>query len=475
MTKASLPSQSTARKVTLTVLVAVLLATVFLLPRFVSDPWVAGDPEALPPVPEASPSAVPPSTAAELRQYRQDSQGVLAEIVGLRDRLQQSAVERWAQADFQLALAQIEIGDENYSYGNYRESLEQFRQARDLLLGIERDGQQVLADAKTEAEAAIETLNPNAASTAIDLAVAMAPADPQVESLRQRADILPRVAALVEAGDEAMERDHFEKAMEAYQQAVDLDPTHQRAKDALAVAQREVTDSAFRAQMSRGFTAMERRDYEAARVAFRQAGRIRPGDPSVRKALEQVDNLESGDFVSVELDRAAGLESREQWREAASIYETLLQRDPSLTDARVRLIPSRVRAELDERLAGYIAEPLRLSNQAEYQTAVTSLQDARGIASPGPRLAGQIAELETLLERASTPVSVLFRSDNLTNVVLYRVANLGQFDQKSVKLRPGKYIAGGSRSGYRDVLIEFTVTGDAPPEPIVVRCEEPVG
>jgi tetratricopeptide (TPR) repeat protein len=475
MTKAPPPGQTTTRKVTLIVLVAVALATVFVLPQFVSDPWVAGDPEALPPVPEASPSAVPPSTAAELKQYRQDSQGILAEIVSLRDRLQQSAVERWAQADFQQALAQIEIGDESYSYGNYRESLEQFKQARELLLKIELEGQQVLADAKAEAETAIESLNPNAASTAIGLAVAMAPEDPQVESLRQRADLLPRVAALVEVGDEAMERDHFEKAREAYQQAVGLDPAHQRANEALAAAQGEVTDSAFRAQMSRGFSAMERQDYDTARAAFRQAGRIQPGDPSVRKALEQVDNLESGDYVSTELERAASLESREQWREAVSIYETLLQRDPSLTDARVRLIPSQVRAELDERLAGYIAEPLKLSSQAEFQAAVTTLEDARGIASPGPHLAGQIVELENLVKRASTPVSVLFRSDHQTRVILYRVADLGQFDQKSVKLRPGKYIAAGSRSGYRDVLVEFTVTGDAPPEPIVVRCDEPIG
>jgi tetratricopeptide (TPR) repeat protein len=475
MTKAPPPGQTTTRKVTLIVLVAVALATVFVLPQFVSDPWVAGDPEALPPVPEASPSAVPPSTAAELKQYRQDSQGILAEIVSLRDRLQQSAVERWAQADFQQALAQIEIGDESYSYGNYRESLEQFKQARELLLKIELEGQQVLADAKAEAETAIESLNPNAASTAIGLAVAMAPEDPQVESLRQRADLLPRVAALVEVGDEAMERDHFEKAREAYQQAVGLDPAHQRANEALAAAQGEVTDSAFRAQMSRGFSAMERQDYDTARAAFRQAGRIQPGDPSVRKALEQVDNLESGDYVSTELERAASLESREQWREAVSIYETLLQRDPSLTDARVRLIPSQVRAELDERLAGYIAEPLKLSSQAEFQAAVTTLEDARGIASPGPHLAGQIVELENLVKRASTPVSVLFRSDHQTRVILYRVADLGQFDQKSVQLRPGKYIAAGSRNGYRDVLVEFTVTGDAPAEPIVVRCEEPVG
>jgi tetratricopeptide (TPR) repeat protein len=459
----------------LIVLLAAVLSTVFLLPQFVTEPWVASDAEQLPPVPEASPSAVAPSTAAELKEYRQKSQGVLAEIVAQRDRLQQAAVERWAQADFEQALALIEAGDASYSYGDYRESLEQFRQARELLAEIERTGQQTLADAKAEAGAAIESLNLNVAGSAIDLAAAMAPQDPQVVDLRSRVDALPRVAALVEAGDQALERDHFQQARDAYQQAVDLDPAHQRAKSGLAAAQREVTDSAFRAQMSRGLSAMEQQNYDSARDAFQQASRIRPGDPAVRRALEQVANRESGDYVGKELERATGLESREEWDSAVTIYETLLERDPSLTDARVRLIPARVRADLDARLAGYIAEPLRLSSQAEHQAAVTALQDARGIANPGPRLATQIAELDELVKRASTPVSVVFRSDNQTHVVLYRVADLGQFEQKSVQLRPGKYIAAGTRSGYRDVLVEFTVTGDSQKEPIVVRCEEPIG
>ena len=78
-----------------------VVATVFLLPQFVSEPWVAVGTDDLPPVPEASPSTVAPSTAAELTRFRQESQGVLAEIMAIRDRLQQSSVERWAEVEFQ--------------------------------------------------------------------------------------------------------------------------------------------------------------------------------------------------------------------------------------------------------------------------------------------------------------------------------------------------------------------------------------
>ncbi len=466
---------SATRKITLFVLGLILVGTLFLLPHFVSDPWIAGDVDNLPPVPEASPSTVAPSTAAELTRYRQESQGVLAEVVAIRDRLGQSQVERWADIEFRQALDMIEAGDERYSYGDYAASLEQFRLARSRLADIETMGQQKLAAAKIDAEAAVESLKLEIATAAVELAGAIAPQDPEVQILAARVETLAQVADHIEAGDQALARDRFQAAQVEFRKAVDLDPSHERAARSLALASREVTASAYRGHMSRGFAALENQDYEEARSAFREAGRIYPGDSAVEKALAQVNNRESGHMVSQEIERAAGMESREAWREAVSIYETLLEQDSSLTDARVRLIPARVRADLDERLSAYIEDPLRLSSESEYRAAQLALQDAKGIPNPGPRLSGQIAELGSLLKIANSPVNVVFRSDNQTNVVLFRVAELGRFEQKSVQLRPGKYVAAGTRNGYRDVRVEFTVTGSLMEEPIVVRCEEPVG
>ena len=86
----------------------------------------------------------------------------------------------------------------------------------------------------------------------------------------------------------------------------------------------------------------------------------------------------------------------------------------------------------------------------------------------------QIANLEKLLDSALLPVSVVFQSDNLTSVTLFRVAEMGRFEQRSLNLKPGRYVAGGTRAGFRDVRIEFSVTGEPVVEPIVVRCIEPI-
>ena len=297
MSKTHLSSQSTTRKITLIILGVVLAGTVFLLPQFVTEPWIVGEADDLPVVPEASPSTVSPSTAAELTRYRQESQSVLAEIVAIRDRLLESKVERWQEVEFQQALDMIEAGDERYSYGDYKLSLEQFRQALGRLSDIEKLGQQKLADAKVEAGAAIESLNLNVASTSIELASAIAPQDSEVQRLAARVETLEQVSGHIEAGDQALARDRYQAAQSEYRKAVGLDPLHKRAAKSLALASREVTASVFRGHMSRGLAAMESQDYEAARSAFLDAGKIYPGDAGVAKALEQVENRESGIFV----------------------------------------------------------------------------------------------------------------------------------------------------------------------------------
>ncbi len=69
---------------------------------------------------------------------------------------------------------------------------------------------------------------------------------------------------------------------------------------------------------------------------------------------------------------------------------------------------------------------------------------------------------------------VILRSDGRTEIVIYRVARLGRFQEHRMELLPGTYTVVGSREGYRDVRQALTIRPGAPPMPLVVRCEEPI-
>ena len=456
-------------------LLALVAAVILLLPNLVTEPWIV-DPDnaAAPAIPITS---VSPSTAAEKTQYRQNSQKLLAEIIMLRDGLTSQSIEQWADFEFRSALSLISMGDEQYGYGNYSDSMASFNQALEQLKALQILGEEKYQQALITGASAIENAaigDPAIASAAAALAMAIDPRDSRSIALNQRATALPQLIEALQNAEQQLTIKQLENASSYYQQAVAIDGKHKKAADGLAATQRAITEQRFRRAMSRGFAALEQNLFPQATDAFNQAGKIYPGRQAVVQALSQVETQQSQLLVSQQMQRAADLEQQEQWQQALSIYQSLLQTDPSLTQAKVKTIPVAVRATLHSQLQAALADPLKLSNTNAYQKGQRLLKDARGIANPGPVLSQQIANLDKYLRQSTIPVPVVLRSDSLTEVTLFRVAKLGTFEQTSVQLKPGRYIAAGSRNGYRDVRVEFTITGEPMEEPILVSCNEAI-
>ena len=92
----------------------------------------------------------------------------------------------------------------------------------------------------------------------------------------------------------------------------------------------------------------------------------------------------------------------------------------------------------------------------------------------GPKLQQQLTALRQIVAKASTWVTVQLESDELTEVVIYKVGRLGKFEQHAMELRPGTYTVVGSRRGYRDVRKQLVVAAEGKPEVLVIRCEEKI-
>ena len=429
--------RSEKQKYVLLLLGGVVLSVVFLLPNYVNKPWIADDAGTRPETPNSSPSIVSPSTEAEKTKYRRDSQTLLAEIIATRDRLAGQNVTVWAEIDFRQTLEKIEAGDQQYSFGEYKESMASYEQVLKELKELEALGQAKLNKAVSDGLDAIEAVNISVANASSELANLIAPDDQRVQTLVARNATLSQLADQLEAGDGALAANQLVTARTAYEKAVELDPAHKRAASSLAAIKKDVTESVFRQHMSTGYAALDANEFEKAKSAFMQAGRVYPGHLAVEQALAQLENQKDQLGVSQQISRAAELESREEWQQALSIYEELLAQDPSLIDVKVKLIPVRVRTDLDERMTEIFTDPLKLSEGSAYRKAGQTLNDARGIPNPGEKLQDQIAKLDKLMKTALSPVNVTFQSDNLTAVTLYRVAELGQFVETSLVLKPG--------------------------------------
>lgn len=476
--------------ISLAVLVGLLLAVVFLLPKMsiererpVADDGadVAAPADALPDAKPADDDAVPFNeninryeSRDERLQARNDAETVLGILLSHVDTLEQRAVERWGGRRFAEAKAEYEAGDALYLEKDYARAADRYRAAITIvepLLG-EVDG--VFRQTMTDAKAAFDAGNTIEAVQLFELAVAITPNDAEAIAGYERARNLDTVLSLVNQGV-AYEKDlELDAALQSFERAVEIDPAWLPAAEGVQRVRDTMTQMEFDQRMTEGLLALEQGDYATARAAFTMARKLKPESPEPADGLLQVDlGMKLGGIASLE-QQAYAEENGERWQAAAETYEKILGIDANLSFAQQGLSRSRQMSALHEQLSDYIDNPDVLSRPSTMQKATRLVVDITRMPDIGPRLSEQRDELSRLLKRAATPLRVQLVSDNVTDVSIYKIGKLGSFSTQELTLRPGTYVAVGSRPGYRDVRLEFRVAPEIDMQPIVVRCEEAI-
>ena len=279
---------------------------------------------------------------------------------------------------------------------------------------------------------------------------------------------------LVDQGMKFEEDLDLDAAQNSFEQAVELDSLWQAAHDGLQRVARTRVKLQFDTRMTEGFEAIVAGDYLGARAAFRMAKQLVPGSSEPDDGLLQVDQgLRLQEITTLERE-AESLEHDEHWDAVVRTYEEILKVDSTLSFAGDGLRRGRQMQSLHKQLDELIAEPDRLSAPSVMQKATMLVVNITTRPDVGPRLSGQKDELSRLLKRAATALTVPLISDNVTDVSIYKIGRLGNFMRKEVNLRPGTYVAVGSRPGFRDVRLEFRVAPEIEMEPVVVQCEEQI-
>jgi cytochrome c-type biogenesis protein CcmH/NrfG len=289
-----------------------------------------------------------------------------------------------------------------------------------------------------------------------------------------RAKTLDQVRSLLAQAAGYERNGNVAAAERAYQQALQLDPETTAARDGLARQKNRAAAAAFTAAISEAMSSMARRDYPAARAAYEKAGRIRPGAQEVQDGLAEAQRGLDERMIEKHLAAARQDEASERWKDALAEYHAALATDGKLLDAQQGVARVEPRVMLDAALASYLERPERLFSNDVRGAARASLAQASAVPDPGPLLTRQVTELRRLIAAAETPVHVSIASDSRTDVTIYRVGRLGAFERKDMDLLPGRYTVVGTRAGYRDVRREITILPGKTPDPLVIRCEEPI-
>ncbi len=415
-----------------------------------------------------------PWSDAQTAKLRKEAQDVLAELLDLQFQLQERAVERWAEEAFTAAAASAADGDELYRKRDFVAAKTRYEQSRDAMQALLEQLPATMDAQLLSAAEAIEAGELERANGALELAALIEPENADLAELQRRADLLTEVLPLWAEAQSAEAEDDLARAEAALRKAVEVDPAHQRSATELQRVAAALLDQQFNDAMSDGYIALEDGRFKSARSAFNRAAKLQPGSREAASALAEVKTAET-DYRLASLKRSGSKsEQSEDWQAAVKAYEQAISLDSSVLFAKEGLTRSRSRARLDQQFQSAIDEPDRLADPAVAKATGALLAQAGKISPATPKLSRQMAQLQALLEKANTPVEVTLKSDRETEVVVYKVARLGRFDQEQLTLRPGTYTAVGSRVGYRDVRRTFTISPDRAPTPVVIACTEPI-
>ena len=472
---------------------AILIAGIvfFLLPRWVMNPdiepgAVITRPDSDKPGQGISPGSAPEITGgtaatgdapwrkAQQFSRRKESQEILGQLLDAQKTLEERGILVWGKKEYEQGIEHARSGDAEYSRQNFSRAHEHYARALDIFTGLLQGMEELFTDTMEAGNRALSAGDAAAAREAFSIALAIDPIDRTALLGMERAGTLDEVMDLVDRGDDLLRDGKAEQAKALYEQALELDGHSDRARQQVKLAENRISESAFNLAMSSGFRLLEEGRYAQAKEAFSRALKIKPRSRDARSGLDQAQHRITAKKINTLLEQAAEAEQSEDWQEAVSGYEAALKLDNNLGNAREGKRRATLRNEIHNKLEQMLAQPERLFDRNAFNESINFRDKIQALAEPGPVLAGQITRLNRLLRLAETPVTVQFRSDNLTLVTLYKVAELGYFTSKSLSLRPGHYVAVGHRDGYRDVRVEFFVDPDQAMEPVIVSSDEKI-
>lgn len=435
------------------------------------DNTVAGTPKSKP---ASATTDATPWSEAQLAKLRKEAQEVLEQLLDIQFALEERGVKEWAPERFAAVADIAAAGDEVYKTREYEQAKALYEEALGDLQALQESIPAELAEQLEQARQAIEDGEQATADSALEMAGLIEPDSADVAALRKRAALLPQLLPLLEQAATAEKNGDLAAAEQSLQQAAAVDSQHQRTRSELQRVAAAHQAQRFNDAMSDGYSALDDSRFADARKAFRSAAGLQEGSNEAASALQEVETAETA-YRLASLKRSGNQnEQKERWQDAVKAYEKAQKIDGNVLFASEGLKRSRSRARLDKQFRTAIKEPGRLSDVAVAEATAQLLKQAQQITPRGPVLKSQIDRLQILLQQANKQVRVSLRSDMETEVIVYKVARLGRFQQHELTLRPGTYTAVGTRNGYRDVRQSFTIKHDSAPASLLIACTEPI-
>lgn len=467
-------------------LVGVAGFVVFMLPSQVSQAppssAVADKPQSIlptaPPAVLPHPSAQSDTSTAIADKDKAAAEQLLTEALRRLTQLESDGVRVWGLERFEMSLPTAEEiltkARALFDSRKYALSLPLFKEAIAAFDRLAASRSERFDAAMDRGRKALEDQDAPAATRQFEIALALMPADQEAKTLLDRSRALPAVLDDVANGKELEAAGDIDQARERFRAAIASNPDFAPAREHLARVTAAIAARDYRQAVSDALGRLQKRDFKGAQAAIDRAGKIKPNTPEIKEISGRIRTEAQAAALDALRRRAAALESQEKWSDALGLYDAALKIDKSAGFAVRGRDRARTFVAFHNAIDAYLAEPSRLQSPEPLAHAKALLTESDRFGDAGKLLNDKAKRLQSLISQAEAPIPVVIESDRVTDVTVYRIGRLGNFDSRRVELKPGSYTAVGIRPGYRDVRVEFKVAPTSRGETIAVRCTDPI-
>jgi len=448
-------------------LTLLLVIVIFILPLLVQE-----DREDLPNQEIEEKSILIPNQ--EILAQKPIAEALLSELLIKIESLKLQGILFWGMEKWEDVLIVQQEGDSAFIEQQYDLSAGRYREALQMLSDLEISIPDVLTNALKMGQSSILSGNENDAIANFEIALAIDGNNIEAKLGLDRALKLDQVLERTQRGQTEFAMGSYESAIQSFEDALLIDPDWEPAINGLAQSKQSYADNLFQESLSKGYRSLNDESFDEAESLFDQALSIRPNSEEALQALDELNLKRIASLTKSLKYKGLIAEVNEEWNQAKGFYQEILVIDANLEEVKESLSRVESRILLEAEMKSIIARSDAYNDNKVLGQAQALLETAKSIERIGPKMEESIQKLDSLIQIALIPIEVIFESDQFTEVTIFKVDQMGTFQQKIVSLRPGIYTARGSRKGFKDETIRFRVDPNKQNQRVKIICNKKI-
>jgi serine/threonine-protein kinase len=205
-----------------------------------------------------------------------------------------------------------------------------------------------------------------------------------LQQLIQRKSVRPKIDSLVKTGKEELAAGRHSEAIQSFESALKLDRSNQEIWEQIEQAKALMERSKALAKLrTEARSALDRKDFEAARKSALEMMRLDSGNPEVSQLLKEIqdasDRVEREHRLDDAIEKAQNLAAMLAYDEALTVLDAL---GPDASDPTVQTLIESLRAKQEEaakrqRLKSGLATAADMLSNRQFEEAVAELEKLR--------------------------------------------------------------------------------------------------